>query len=107
VLFDRKTLPWLWDLDRAILLTRQWWTTYDDESAWDWELLVRQLAQVEVFEKGNLMASAPLGLRNRRRIWRLVDEARLDDMYEELDPDKDAMEWEGAAEYWRNNSPLF
>ncbi len=50
---------------------------------WDWELLVRQLAQVEAFEEGNLMPSMPLGLRNRRRIWRLVDEARPGDVYDE------------------------
>ena len=46
------------------------------DDAWDWERLVRQLAQTEIFESGNLTESAPLGLRNRRQIWRLVGEAR-------------------------------
>ena len=52
----------------------------DYDQSWDWELLVRQLAQPEVFEPGGVMESAPLALRNRRRIWRLLDEARRNDI---------------------------
>jgi hypothetical protein len=74
-------LPWLWDLDPGILNSRRsdGDPPFDVDGAWDWEFLVRQLAQVEVFEDGNMMANVQLGLRNRRRIWRLVDEARMGD----------------------------
>jgi hypothetical protein len=48
------------------------------KNAWDWELLVRQLTETDIFEPGKLMDHALLGLRNRRRIWRLVDEAKVD-----------------------------
>lgn len=51
----------------------------DDENLWDWELLVRQLAQLDAFEPGGVMESAPWALRNRRRIWRLLDDARRED----------------------------
>jgi hypothetical protein len=80
LLFDQGLLPWLWDLDSSLLQSRKSdiLPFYDVENAWDWELLVRQLAQTDVFESGKLMEHAPLALRNRRRIWRLVDEARVD-----------------------------
>lgn len=41
-------------------------------------MLARQVAQAETFEEGSLMDRLPLGLRNRRRIWRLLDEAQID-----------------------------
>jgi hypothetical protein len=56
---------------------------YDADDAWDWERLVRELAQTESFELGNLMDNDPLGLRNRRRIWRLIEEARKEDTTKE------------------------
>ena len=41
---------------------------------WDWELLVRTLAQEKVFEGEASLADAPLGLQNRRRIWCTIEE---------------------------------
>lgn len=47
---------------------------------WNWERLVRALAQVAIHEPQDKTLELPLGLRNRRRIWRLLDEARPDDV---------------------------
>jgi hypothetical protein len=76
-----NVLPWLWDLDPEALSLRRSADAprYDDDSSWNWEGLVRQLAQVEVFEQSGVLADAPISLRNRRRIWRLVEESRLND----------------------------
>lgn len=81
LLFYGTILPWLWDLDPSVLNTRRSDNVpaYDVDGAWDWECLVRQLAQVDIFLDGNMMANVQLGLRNRRRIWRLIDEARMGD----------------------------
>lgn len=48
------------------------------DNGFDWELLVRQLAQLDVFEPGTAMPHP--GLRNRRRIWRILEEMRIDDV---------------------------
>lgn len=91
MLFNRQILPWLWDLDTFALRNYPVTPdagnvlTYEAEDIWDWELLVRTLAQVEVFEPGNPLQHAPLRLRNRRRIWRLLEEAEDGDIEEWLD----------------------
>ena len=46
---------------------------------WNWELLVRQLAQGNLYEPGKVLKDLPLGLRNRRRIWRLVGDIMATD----------------------------
>ena len=46
---------------------------------WNWELLVRQLAQITLYEPGQVLKDLPLGLRNRRRIWRLVGDIMATD----------------------------
>lgn len=51
-----------------------------DEDMWDWELLVRQLARHDSFEFGGILECLPRALLNRQRIWRLLDEARQDDV---------------------------
>lgn len=51
-----------------------------DEDMWDWELLVRQLARHDSFKFGGILECLPRALLNRRRIWRLLDEARQDDV---------------------------
>jgi hypothetical protein len=81
MLFSGRVLPWLWDLDSSVLksLPPNREKAYDANGVWDWEFLVRQLAQVDVFEEGKLMANIQLGLKIRRRIWRLVDVARMND----------------------------
>jgi hypothetical protein len=62
-------------------LTRtRWRRFYGAENAWDWELLVRQLAQVNIFGDGELMARVMQELGNRRRIWRCAEESRMDNI---------------------------
>jgi hypothetical protein len=51
-----------------------------------WELLVRTLAQVRVFEPGNPLQHAPFRLRNRRRIWRLLEEDKDEDIERLIGP---------------------
>ncbi|OGM47771.1 hypothetical protein ABOM_003215 [Aspergillus bombycis] len=82
LLFNRQILPWLWDLDISAL---QSWPVTCAADSWDWERLVRTLAQVEIFEPGHPLEHAPLRLRNRRRIWRLLEEAEKEDIEEWLD----------------------
>ena len=73
-LASKKLFPWLWDLDvEAIRKKRQ-------DGSWDWELLGRQLSQVKIHQPSDETLRLPLGLRNRRRIWRLLEEARVDDV---------------------------
>lgn len=96
-LFRGNLFPWLWDLDSSVLQSsprinseefhnggpHDMPPAYYADGYWDWEQLVRQLAQVDAFESGRSMERAPpLELRNRRRIWRLLDEARVDDVQE-------------------------
>jgi hypothetical protein len=77
-LINGRLLPFLWDLDPESCLPQA------DEifnMDWDYELLVRQLAQVEFFELVSKSGkNVPLGLRNRRRIWRLVEEMYVGDI---------------------------
>jgi hypothetical protein len=91
LLFNQQILPWLWDLDISALQSCPVASdavdvpTFEAEEVWDWEHLVRTLAQVEVFEPGQPLEHAPLRLRNRRRIWRLLEEAEDEDIEEWLD----------------------
>lgn len=74
-LLTGQALPWLWDLERGACVAHH--TTKPDPSKgedWDWELLVRKLAQTNIFDDGQPMKNAPNGLRNRRRIWRCCNE---------------------------------
>ncbi|KAK8002171.1 hypothetical protein PG991_014393 [Apiospora marii] len=73
VLAMNQSLPWLWDLDGEVLHKKA------QEGDWDWEHLVRRLAQAEIHEPRDKTLQIPLGLRNRRRIWRVLEEARVDD----------------------------
>lgn len=72
-----KAIPWLEDLDQGICAAKHR-EKPDGGGEWDWELLVRRLAQTNVFERGQPMHSAPKGLRNRRRIWRCCVEMESD-----------------------------
>lgn len=63
-------LPWLSDLDPKIVAKKEASLPAGEE--WNWELLVRQLAQSDLYEPRKVLEDLPLGLRNRRRIWRLV-----------------------------------
>ncbi|KAH1826145.1 hypothetical protein KXX27_009196 [Aspergillus fumigatus] len=88
LLFYGLVLPWLWDLDVSALQSCPATSdavdvpTFEAEEVWDGERLVRTLAQVDVFEPGQPPEHAPLRLRNRRRIWRLLEEAEDGDINE-------------------------
>ncbi|KAH1390722.1 hypothetical protein KXX49_002760 [Aspergillus fumigatus] len=88
LLFYGLVLPWLWDLDVSALQSCPATSdavdvpTFEAEEVWDGERLVRTLAQVDVFEPGQPLEHAPLRLRNRRRIWRLLEEAEDGDFNE-------------------------
>ncbi|KAH8678383.1 hypothetical protein BX600DRAFT_507334 [Xylariales sp. PMI_506] len=73
-LADGKLFAWLWDLDKEAIRTKQ------RDGDWDWERLARSFSQVDIYEPTNATLDLPLGLRNRRRIWRVLEEARLDDV---------------------------
>ncbi|KAL8941407.1 MAG: hypothetical protein Q9216_002252 [Gyalolechia sp. 2 TL-2023] len=84
-LMTGKAVPWLWDLNQDMCMVKHHFRKPNEskDNDWDWELMVRQLSQVDVFDLGRLMGRAPGGLRNRRRIWRCC---------RELVPDTVAME---------------
>ena len=65
-------LPWLWGLDPSTVAAKE--ASKPAGKEWDWELLARQLAQVDICEPGKVLPNLPLGLRNRRRMWRLADD---------------------------------
>lgn len=66
--------PWLWDLDINMVRKKQ------HDGHWNWELLVRQLSLKKIHEPDDRSIKLPLQLRNRRRIWRLFEEARVHDV---------------------------
>ncbi len=73
-------LPYLWDLDISVIQY-----CLSDEK-WDYELLVRQLAQEGIWDyfKRNDPGKYDHGLWNRRRIWRLVEEMEIGDVKPEV-----------------------
>jgi hypothetical protein len=75
-----KFLPYLWDLDISVVHY-----CLSDEK-WDYELLVRQLAQEGIWEyfKKNDPGKYHHGLWNRRRIWRLMEEMEVGDVKPEV-----------------------
>ncbi|TRX94976.1 hypothetical protein FHL15_004061 [Xylaria flabelliformis] len=93
-LFSGELIPWLWDLKKDDLTRYRIENFYRhhpnnaardrergryifDEDMWDWELLCRQLAQPKVMQGGGILAEKSNQLWNRRRIWKLLDAARL------------------------------
>ncbi|KAI9706305.1 MAG: hypothetical protein M1820_004881 [Bogoriella megaspora] len=88
-LVSGRLIPFLWDLvptsahAQSSALGRINWfkaVTSEEGQQWDWELLVRQLSQPGAFEDGQLFSDVPIGLKNRRRIWRLVEDMYLGDV---------------------------
>lgn len=79
-LMTGKAIPWLWDMNQDMCMVKHHFRkpgeSKDDD--WDWELLVRQLSQANVFDYGQPMSEAPKGLRNRRRIWKCCRELMPD-----------------------------
>ena len=70
----KELFPWLWELDDAMIHEKH------QEACWNWELLARQLSQLKIHEPGDTSLRLPPALRNRRRIWRILEEARVDDV---------------------------
>ncbi len=77
-LLDGLVLPWFPDFDPITVTNKDednsQQTAGGGNQQWNWELLVRQLAQTNLHQPRNGLNPIPLGLRNRRRIWRLVED---------------------------------
>jgi hypothetical protein len=73
-LINKKMFPWLWDIDIHMIRERQ------KTGNWNWELLARQLSQIVIHDPHDKTVKLPLRLRNRRRIWRILEEGRVDDV---------------------------
>ncbi|KAI9692687.1 MAG: hypothetical protein M1820_009437 [Bogoriella megaspora] len=69
-----QIFPWLWDLDLEVFHEKH------RSGQWDWKRLAFELADKTIHEPGNTSLQLPLALRNRRRIWRLLEEARINDV---------------------------
>ena len=77
---DHSLLPWLWDLDTASLMEKE--NKKPEGRLWDWELLVRQLAQADTYSNVDdlvgdqpymwAVEGLPPSFRNRRRVWDLA-----------------------------------
>lgn len=90
-LLENNLMPYLWDLDaqkvREKLATKT-------EYGWDMELLIRQISQIGFAEYhgGSIKlgpgqykrrfpgSNIPQGLRNRYRIWKLVEDMKIGDV---------------------------
>lgn len=68
-----KLFPWLWDLDVEVC-------QQDSEQAWNWELLARKLSATDLYNPEDTALQIPLALRNRRRIWHVIEVARINDV---------------------------
>ncbi|VUC34393.1 unnamed protein product [Clonostachys rosea] len=73
-LIAKEDIPWIWDLDEDQVRKKQ------RTGAWDWELLIKKLSRPDIYRPEDETLRLPLGLRNRRRIWRCIEEARLGDI---------------------------
>jgi hypothetical protein len=63
-------IPYLWDLDAEICQEKYL------EAEWDWKALASLLCRKdEVMKAEGRMAGAPIGLRNRCRIWKVIEGA--------------------------------
>ena len=82
-------LPWLWDIDSITTAhmdaCKQIKGQRPIQGIWDWEMLVRQLAQMDLREPKAVLGDLPMGFRNRVSIWRLVE-----DILSEKSPNEEA-----------------
>ncbi|KAK7756932.1 hypothetical protein SLS62_000948 [Diatrype stigma] len=103
-LFEGNIIPWLWDLNFEEVRRQRIASGVadpDDETGWDWEMLVRKLSQSSVFEENGILHDdrISLGLWNRHRIWTLLDRARLGHLapippsFSANLPARDSLEW--------------
>ncbi|THV66138.1 hypothetical protein D6D29_10434, partial [Aureobasidium pullulans] len=67
-------LPWLWDLNVEMIRSRQ------RMGQWDWKELVTKLRRSDIHRPVDVSLQLPLSLRNRRRIWRILEVARVNDV---------------------------
>lgn len=83
-LLHGSLLPWLWDLNEQAIMRKEKSKTAGRE--WNWELLVRHLAQCDTQEPRPAFwakVDPSFGLKNRKRIWDLVNEV----LHEQSPPD--------------------
>ena len=73
-LVNSRAHSWLWDLDTGSIRAKQ------TSGRWDWESLLRSLSQPDLHMPSNESLHIPLSLRNRQRIWRILEEARVNDL---------------------------
>lgn len=73
-IINSRAHPWLWDLDTGSIRAKQ------TSGRWDWKSLLRSLSQPDIHMPSNESLHIPLSLRNRRRIWRILEEARVNDL---------------------------
>ncbi|KAI2471117.1 hypothetical protein F4781DRAFT_388132 [Annulohypoxylon bovei var. microspora] len=83
VLLRGECLPFLRDLDIAVAraFCAQWNRDHGNREP-NWELLVRKLSQEawSIWDAESSSLKVPNGLRNRRRIWQLVEEMFVGDL---------------------------
>ena len=89
-LHNGHLLPWLFDLDVTQILEKE------ASGHWDWKGLIQRLMIPSIHEYDNTSLNLPLGLRNRRRIWRMLEEARVHDVAGEAEA-RDKL-WKEAEE---------
>jgi hypothetical protein len=85
ILISGRFLPFLWDLDLDLLGAKV--SQLPGKLEWNWERLVRQLSQsgfldyaAKASQDSHYVQGVPFGLRNRRRIWRILEEMQVNDM---------------------------
>ena len=76
ILVHPTTFPWLWELDKNEVSERKG----KKEGSWDWSLLVESLLRRGIHEADTKILELPDQLKNRRRIWRVLEEARIGDV---------------------------
>ncbi|KAK3167160.1 hypothetical protein OEA41_010286 [Lepraria neglecta] len=80
-LLECSLIPWLWDLDTEAILRKEQSKSKGQE--WNWELLIRRMAQNDIYESKKVtwaMENVPLGLRNRKRIWGLIQDIFVEEV---------------------------
>lgn len=82
LLLQGQVVPYLWDLDRD-QVEKKVAEGRERGVEWDFELLVRRLCQARSMADGAPLAGMPAGLRNRQRVWKLVQDMYVGDFVPE------------------------
>ncbi|KAI0382558.1 hypothetical protein F5Y04DRAFT_252906 [Hypomontagnella monticulosa] len=112
LLLDGTCLPFLWDLDIAVVkdFCARWDRDHKGEEP-NWELLVRKLSQQAwcVWDAESSSLRVPNGLRNRRRIWKLVEEMYVGDFISVAPTERSGYaDLPAVPMYWdRGGDPLY